>query len=101
MKRLAILPQANLPQANVDLEEFWLYIAQDDPNAADNFIDGLTERFEALCHSPSMGAACPELAENLRRFPIRGYVIFYSVRGDVLVIERVLHGARDIEALFE
>jgi toxin ParE1/3/4 len=95
LKRLRILPQAV-----ADLDTIWLHIARDDPDAADGIIDHFTERFAALCDFPHLGAACPEIAENLRRTPTRGYVIFYSVTGQTLVIERVLHGARDIEALF-
>jgi toxin ParE1/3/4 len=89
-----------LPKAVADLDDIWLNIARDNLPAADAFIDHLTERFEVLCQSPFIGAACPELAPDLRRLPTRGYVIFYSVRGKLLVVERVLHGARDIEALF-
>ena len=32
---------------------------------------------------------------------MRDYLVFYSVGEESLVIERILHGARDIEALFE
>ncbi len=95
MRRLRILPQAV-----ADLDTIWLHIARDNPDAADDIIDHFTERFTALCDFPQLGAACPEIAENLRRTATRGYVIFYSIRGQTLVIERVLHGARDIEALF-
>ena len=48
-----------------------------------------------------MGTPTPQLAKGLRRFPTRGYVIFYSVTAETLVVERVLHGARDIEALLD
>lgn len=95
MKRLRLRPQAV-----ADFDTIWLHIARDNPDAADRIIDHFTERFAALCEFPHLGVACPEIAENLRRLPARGYMIFYSVRADSLVIERVLHGARDIEAFF-
>lgn len=90
-----------LPAAETDLEDIWIHIAADEPQAADAFIDQFAERFEALRRSPHLGPDCSELAPDLRRFPTRGYVVFYSVRDDALVIERVLHGARDMDALFE
>ena len=89
------------PQALADLDAIWLYIAEDNMRAADGVIDNFTETFRLLCVTPHMGTPTPQLAEGLRRFPTRGYVIFYSVTAETLVVERVLHGARDIEALLD
>ncbi len=89
-----------LPKAVQDLDGIWLHIAKDNIAAADTLIDDLTECFHALCKAPNIGAACPQPAPGLRRFSSRGYVIFFSVHADRLIIERVLHGARDIDALF-
>ena len=89
------------PQALADLDGIWFYIAEDNMQAADGVIDDFTETFRLLCVTPHMGTATPQLAEGLRRFPTRGYVIFYSVTAESLVVERVLHGARDIEALLD
>jgi len=94
-------PLRILPQVESDLLDIWLYIARDNPPAADRQIDQFTQRFEALRRVPELGAACPEIAEGLRHLPIGRYVLFYSVRDDTVVIERILHGARDIEALFD
>jgi len=87
------------PQALSDLDAIWLAIAEDDMRAADALIDHFTDLFGLLCGAPHMGTATPELGEGLRRFPTRGYLIFYTIAGQDLVVERVLHGARDIEAL--
>jgi toxin ParE1/3/4 len=37
----------------------------------------------------------------LRSLPFRRYVIFYTLGADSVRIERVLHGARDVAALFD
>ena len=89
------------PLAEADLDDIWLHVADDDPAAADATIDHFTEIFDLLCRQPAMGASTPELGEGLRRFPLGNYVVFYTGETGALVIERVLHGARDIEALFE
>lgn len=89
------------PLAAADLDDIWLAIADNDIAAADALIDRFTEIFDLLCRQPAMGAPTPELAEGLHRFPFRDTVIFTTVEGGTLVVERVLHGARDIEALFE
>ncbi len=87
------------PQALADLDA--LYIAEDTMRAADGVIGNFTETFRLLCVTPHMGTPTPQLADSLRRFPTRGYVIFYGVTAETLVVERVLHGARDIEALLD
>jgi toxin ParE1/3/4 len=89
------------PKALEDFDGIWLHIAQDNMQAADALIDHFEEIFQTLCHTPFIGLACPQLASDIRRFPSRGYVVFYSVENDFLIIERILHGARDMEALFE
>ena len=34
------------PEAENDLDEIWLYIAQDNPKSADRFLDHLHEKIE-------------------------------------------------------
>jgi plasmid stabilization system protein ParE len=46
-----------------------------------------------------MGKARPELADGLRSFPTRtSYIIFYMLDKDGLLVVRMLHHARDIDA---
>lgn len=88
------------PEAEADLDEIWLYIAQDDPDAADRFLDFIEERCQLLAENPLMGRSRPELAPGLRSFPAGDYIIFYSpIQGGVEIV-RVVSGARDIDALF-
>lgn len=47
-----------------------------------------------------MGRLYPELAEDLRGFPADDYMIFYRETVPGIVIARVLHGVRDILAVF-
>ena len=88
-------------QAQTDLEEIWLYIAEHNIPAADRFLDTLHERFVLLAGQPLLGRARPELAPNLRSLSVGNYVIFYRPIDDGIEVARVLHGARDIDAIFE
>ena len=88
------------PEADRDLDEIWLNIARDSVTQADRFIDLVTERFVLLARTPRAGRARPELLSGLRSFAYRDYVIFYSLAREGVVIERVLHGARDIKGVF-
>jgi toxin ParE1/3/4 len=85
-------------QARQDLDEIWLYIAEDNP-AADQFLDTLYEKSVLLAGQPLLGHLQPELALNLRSFPVGNHVIFYRPIDNGIEVARVLHGARDIDAL--
>lgn len=54
-----------------------------------------------ITEAPRGGRARPELYSGLRSVPFHRYVIFYTVEGRDVRIERILHGARDIEQVFE
>jgi len=88
------------PQAEADLIEIWTYIAQDSLASADKLLDEIDEKSQTLARSPFIGKACDELGPKIRSFPIGNYVLFYQPIEDGIEIIRVLHGARDIEALF-
>lgn len=88
------------PQALTDILEIWDYIADDDAGAADRWIDRLDAAFNLLATQPLMGRARPELATGVRSFPFGRYVIFYAPLDDGIDVVRVLHGARDIDGIF-
>ena len=88
------------PQADLDVFEIAVFIAQDNVAASDRFLDTLASRLELLSRSPKVGRVRDELAAGLRSLPFGTYVIFYKpIRGGIEVV-RVLHGSRDIPALF-
>jgi len=62
--------------ARSDLEGIWFYIAQDDPAAADKFIQAVVSRFPKLAGMPGLGRRRHELSPRLRSFPVGRYVIF-------------------------
>jgi toxin ParE1/3/4 len=87
--------------ASEDLDEIWLFIAQDDPDAADRFIRTILSRFPTLASMPYIGRHREELSARLRSFPVGNYVIFYRPIDDGIEVARILHGARDFPPLFE
>ena len=72
----------------------------DNIDAADTVLDDIAHQFKRLASQPKMGRARPELAEDLRSFPVARYVIFYVPTVDGIEVVRVLHGARDIPEAF-
>ena len=49
---------------------------------------------------PELGRRRDELKKGLRSFPVKKYVASYFVTDDFVKIERVLHGAQDIDSIF-
>jgi toxin ParE1/3/4 len=88
------------PQAEADLEEIWWHIAQDNPDAADVFLDQIEERCAVLAQFPLMGTAREDLLPSLRSLVVGSYVVFYLPVNGGIEIVRVLHGRRDLDALF-
>lgn len=88
------------PSANTDLLEIWEFIAADNPDQADTFIGLIDATFQNLRRQAGLGQMRNELAPRLRSFPVGRYLIFYLLDSGCLRIVRVLHGARDIDALF-
>lgn len=85
--------------AEADLLELWLNIAEENLVAADDSLDLIQATVSLLGTQPEMGRARPELADGLRSFPTRTpYIIFYVPDEDDLLVVRVLHHARDIDA---
>jgi toxin ParE1/3/4 len=89
------------PRASSDLTEIWGYIAEDSVANADLFIDKLHKTIQVLANQPGAGRRRDELASGILSFPIGRYIVFYRSKGNTIEIVRVLHGSRDIQAIFE
>jgi len=88
------------PLAESDILEIWDCIADDSLAAADRWVGRLDEQFRMLAAQPMMGRAREELASGVRSFPFGRYVVFYMPKDAGIDVVRVLHGARDIDAVF-
>lgn len=85
--------------ARTDLAEIWDYIAQDNPKQATAFLREVETLFDTLASQPTMGRERPELADDLRSFPIGRYTVYYIPWLDGVDVVRVLHSARDVVRL--
>jgi toxin ParE1/3/4 len=88
--------------AKADLVALSAFIGRDSPARASAFVSRLKRQ-------------CRSLSENFLRNPVfsrsendsihkaiyREYIIFYKVMADRVVILRIVHGARDLDAIFD
>ena len=90
------------PEARHDLRQIHDRIAKENPNAARRVMMRLRDLARMLAGAPAMGRIRPELGAHVHSFVADRYVIFYRPLGQASGIEvlRVLHGARDVDALF-
>lgn len=86
--------------AKNDLIDIWSYIALDNIDAADRFIERIYNLCETISKNPEMGRERNELSPNLRSFPIKRYVVYYRIQNKNTEVIRVLSGYRDISSIF-
>lgn len=89
------------PDARGDLADIWWFIAQNNESAANKIITTITKKFDDLLVSPGMVREGNEILPGLRSFPVGKYLILYRYIEDGIEVVRVIHGARDVEGLFE
>jgi len=86
--------------ARKDLISIGDYIALDNPARASTFIEELVKACAELSATP-LGYPIVRRYEatGIRRRVYRNYQIFYRIVGERIFVIRVLHGARDYDAL--
>lgn len=86
--------------ARKDLLEIARYIARDNPQRARCFVNELRQQCALLVKQPGLGVARSDLAEGLRQLPYERYLIFFSESDPGILVERVLHSARNLPQQF-
>ena len=100
------MPSAELavlwsPEAEEDLIVIWSYLAdQASPQTADTQLNAIEDACTKLERWPYSGRQRDSLLPGLRSVLASPYVIFYRVRAEAIEIVRVLHGRRDLDAIF-
>ncbi len=85
--------------AELDLEAIWEYIAEDNIDAADQWIGKLFAAFETIEQTPGIGHTREDLTSFPVRFwPVGAYLVLYRVLNKRVEIVAVTQGARDIPA---
>lgn len=86
-------------EARGDLGEIAMKIARRSPVAAHRYVDKIERRAQQLGELPGTGTPRPEWGADIRVARLGKYLIIHRIRDDAVQILRVLHGARDIDAV--
>lgn len=87
-------------EAEAGLEEIGDYIAKDNPLRAISFIRELRDQALVLADYPEAYPLIPRYeAHGHRRKPYRAYLIIYTILVDRIIIDAILHGSQDYEAI--
>ena len=84
-------------RARLDLIEVWQFIADDNEAAADRFLDRIDIVLAMLRDNPLAGRKRPELAPEIRSFPVGNFILFYRPIAAGIELVRVRSGYLDIQ----
>ena len=93
-----------LPLAEEDILDAVDYIAGklDAPKAAQDLLDELDDTVERISKYPyahELYRTTRPMRDEIRKVPVKGYVLYYAVLEDTVEIRRFLHGRRDRQNL--
>ncbi len=88
-------------QARVDVRTIWEHIADGNLAAADRIAARLLDAFATLARFPQNGHRREDIhtSEPVLFWPVGNYIVVYRPAPKPVLIVRVLHGARDLDAL--
>jgi toxin ParE1/3/4 len=92
------------PEVDGDLDDIVIGIAERGGSfeAAERMVYGITQRFYLLGEYPYLGRARDhDLGPGRRSHAVGEYIIIYRVEDVDALILRVVHGRRELEALFD
>jgi toxin ParE1/3/4 len=89
------------PLVPADLEVLGDYIAQDSPRQAVRWLRLIRKRIQDIARQPELYRLRPEIGPDARLAVADQYVILFGIRKNIVRIERVLHGSRNLQSLLE
>jgi toxin ParE1/3/4 len=86
--------------ASQDLDEILEYFLALNIEAGERFVQLFNRKCQNLVQFPNIGRIYDHIAPSLRGVPLNGYIIFYQVVDDELIIVRVVSGYRNLKSIF-
>ena len=93
-------PVVYTPEARADLREIALRIADRNPTRAFTYVDEVEATCLRIGEFPHAWPPRPQWGDSIRITIHGNYVIVHRVRDETVQVLRIVHGARDLDALF-
>ena len=93
-----------LKESKADIKEISAYIVEMSGSfeAAERFVATLRAQCRKIAGLATLlGRQREDLRNGIRTFPFKGYVLVFRYEKDRLEVVNIIHGARDIEAMFQ
>ena len=88
------------PEALLDLDEVWEFIAKDSLDAADRVVAEILAAFEKISFLPHQGHQRPDLTTRPLRFTVvHDFLLVYAPNEQPLWVVAILHGRRNPRVL--
>ena len=83
-----------------DLDLIASTIAEDNPRRAVTFIRDIRLKLVAVARDPLIYQLRPDIGQEARMASVGRYAILFRIAGDMVRVERVVYGGRDLPELF-
>jgi toxin ParE1/3/4 len=83
-----------------DCRRIFLWIAREDPAAAERVLLEFDRQLELLARHSALGTLRPDVHPGLRMLPVGRYLVFYVGIENGIALVRILHSVRDIRRIF-
>jgi toxin ParE1/3/4 len=83
-----------------DLDAIAEYTAVDSPRRAAAFIREINAQFRRIGDGPLLYQLRPDIGQDARLAVVGNYVVLFRVASDVVYVERVIYGGRDLPSLY-
>jgi toxin ParE1/3/4 len=85
--------------ARRDLLRIWAWRARERPELGDLALDRIETACTRLTRFPLLGPPYPRMAPNARKLTVGGYLAFYRIDVDAIVVVRVVDQRQLLEAV--
>jgi toxin ParE1/3/4 len=84
-----------------DLDNIAAYIAEDNPCRAVTFIQDIRAKFREIQRNPLIYQRRSDIGDEARMATVGSYAILFRIVGEVIRIERVAYGGRDLPSILD
>jgi toxin ParE1/3/4 len=88
-------------KASQDLNAISDYFVSRNIETGERLLQEFNQKCVKLLQFPQMGRSYAAIRPWLRGVPLDGYIIFYEVTDDEIIILRVVSGRQNLETLFD